>query len=288
MELLHTYLDHLPHYLLSWKLYGVALICLALELLFFVRARPLFSVELAQDFVFGALNRWLFLPFVLVSAAVYQELYALILPPGDWQIARDWPLAAQLVVGFIAADFISYVGHWMLHRVGVLWHFHAMHHSQRNLNPLTTHRTHVLQDIFQDVVQYLPLALLGVGYPTWVGVRAFNWFWAHLIHANVRWNLGPVGRVLVSPQYHRLHHSIDPEHLDRNLANRLVIWDQLFGTYHPDREAYPETGIPDASYPLETSARPAALLRQTVEQYLHPFRMIARERRTGNALRTMR
>ena len=43
------------------------------------------------------------------------------------------------------------------------------------------------------VVSLAVLALLGVGYPTWVGVRAFNWFWAHLINSNVRWNLGPVG-----------------------------------------------------------------------------------------------
>ncbi len=286
MELLQTYLDHLPHYLLSWKLYGVALLCLGLEVLFFVRSRPLFSVELAQDFVFGALNRWLFLPLLFVSAAVYEGLYALVLPPGDWQIARDWPLPAQLLVGFVAADLMVYASHWMLHNVGSLWHVHAMHHSQRNLNPLTTHRTHIVQDIFEEIVHYLPLALLGVGYPTWVGVRAFNWFWAHLIHANVRWNLGPVGRVLVSPQYHRLHHSIDPEHHGRNLAGRLVIWDKMFGTYHPDRETYAETGIPDDSYPLETSAHPAALLKQAARQYLYPLRRIAGERGTARLQRT--
>lgn len=277
-------LHHLPNYLLSWKVYGAAAICLVLEAVFFVRLRPLFSVELAQDFVFGFVRRALLVPLWFATAAVYMAAYELVLPAGEWQIARAWPVWAQFVVGFVAADFAVYLAHWMLHKIPVLWQFHAVHHSQTNLNPFTTHRTHPVQNIVEDTVRYLPLAVLGVGYPTWVGVRAFNWVWAHVIHSNVRWTLGPLGHVLVSPQYHRLHHSKDPEHHDRNLAGRLVVWDRLFGTYHPDREAYPETGIPDASYPVETSARPVALVRQLARQYAYPFQAIWRERATTTPL----
>lgn len=75
-----------------------------------------------------------------------------------------------------------------------------------------------------------------------------------------------------------LHHSTDPRHHDRNFAGRFVVWDRLFGTWHPDRDCYPETGLDDPAYPIETSGRPMALLGQTVPQYLHPFRAIARER----------
>lgn len=277
MELIQTYIDQLPFHVLSWKLYGALAICLALEAAFFVSARPLLSVELAQDFVFSVCKRWLFLPIMFANAAVYMAAYAWVLPPGEWQIARAWPFWAQFVVGYLAADFVVYTSHVLLHKVGVLWRFHAMHHSQRNLNPLTTHRTHLVEDVFQDAVQYLPLALLGVGFPTWVGVRAFNWVWSHVVHSNVRWNLGPLGRVLVSPQYHRIHHSIDPQHHDRNFASRFVVWDWLFGTLHPDRELYPETGLAPDAYPVETSARPGALLGQTARMYLHPFRALVRD-----------
>lgn len=279
------HVDHVQGYLFNWKVYGAAAICLALEGLFFVRFRPLLSVQLAQDFVFGVLKHGLFVPLSFANAALYMAAYELLLPSGQWQIARDWPLWAQLVVGFVAADFAVYLSHWMLHKVPVLWHFHAVHHSQTNLNPLTTHRTHVVQDVVEDIVRYLPLAVLGVGYPTWVGVRAFNWVWAHLIHSNVRWNLGPLRNVLVSPQYHRLHHSRDAEHHDRNLAGRLVLWDRLFGTWHPDRETYPETGIPDPSYPVETSATPGALTRQLARQYAYPFQAIWRDPSIAPVLR---
>jgi sterol desaturase/sphingolipid hydroxylase (fatty acid hydroxylase superfamily) len=211
---------------------------------------------------------------MVANAALYMTLYEQVFPPGEWQIARAWPLWAQFVVGYLAGDFMVYASHVALHKIGFLWHFHAMHHSQPNLNPLTTDRTHLVEDVFEDAVHYLPLAVLGVSFPTWVGVRAFNWFWSHLVHSNVRWTLGPLDRVLVSPQYHRIHHSIAPRHHDRNFAGRLVVWDWLFGTLHPDRELYPETGLPDAAYPLETSAGPVAIVRQTAAQYLYPFRVI--------------
>src|SRR6185503_746721 len=172
MDLVQTYIDHLPHHVLSWKLYGVLALCLGLEAVFFVRVRPLLSVGLAQDFVFSVFKRWVFLPLMFANTALYMVLYERVLPAGEWHIAREWPFWAQFVVGYLAADFMVYVSHVMLHTSGVLWHFHAMHHSQPNINPLTTHRTHLVEDLFEDAVQFLPLAVLGVGFPTWVGVRA--------------------------------------------------------------------------------------------------------------------
>jgi sterol desaturase/sphingolipid hydroxylase (fatty acid hydroxylase superfamily) len=278
VDLLRTYVEQLPYHVLSWKLYAALAVCLGLEAAFFVRWRPLLSVGLAQDFVFSVCKRWLFLPMMFANAALYKAFYECVLPAGEWQIARAWPTWAQFTVGWLAADFMVYATHVTMHKVGVLWHFHAMHHSQPNINPLTTHRTHLVEDVFEEAVQYLPLAVLGVGFPTWVGVRAFNWVWSHLVHSNVRWNLGPLGLILVSPQYHRVHHSTDPRHHDRNFAGRFVVWDRIFGTWHPDRNVYPETGLGDATYPVEASAAPMALLRQTVRLYLHPFRAIARER----------
>src|SRR5262245_48042694 len=98
MALVQTYVDHLPDYLLSWKLYGMVAVCLGLEAVFYVRFRPLLSVALAQDFVFSVFKRWLFVPLMLANAAFYKAVYDRVLPPGDWQIARDWPFWAQFVV----------------------------------------------------------------------------------------------------------------------------------------------------------------------------------------------
>ncbi len=256
------------------KLLGALALCLVIEALYAAHQRPLFSKELRQDLVFAVFKLGFFAPLLVLYSAFYVGLFEGLLPFTRWRVARDWHPAIQFVVGFLAADFMVYVTHVLKHKVRALWHFHTVHHSQRNLNPLTTHRTHVFEDLVEDPIQFVPLALLGVGYPTAVAVRAFNWFWAHLIHSNVRWNLGALRWLLVSPQYHRIHHSLEPEHQDRNFGERLTLWDRLFGTLHGDFECYPETGVNEASYPIEQSGRVLALLRQYARQYAYPFRRI--------------
>lgn len=281
MEFIQMYIDLLPTYLLSWKAYAVLGICLVLEYAFYVYKRPLLTRELAEDFVFAVFKRWVFLPAFLVYAALYKDFYEILFPPETWNLAQEWPLGVQLVVGYLAGDFMVFATHVMMHKVKPLWYFHAVHHSQKNINPLTTHRTHFIEDFIEDGIQFLPLAILGVGYPTWVAVRGFNWLWSHLIHSNIHWNFGPIGRVIVSPQYHRIHHSVDPEYYDCNFSARLVIWDQMFGTWCPRNDLYPTTGIPDPDYPNETSAHPLALFRQVVRQYVYPFRKLVAAYRTA-------
>ena len=274
LHLLQTYVDLLPAYVLNWKLYGAVAICLALEASFFVRPRALMSVELLQDFVFGAAKLWLSVPLLLAWATLYESVLTNALPFARWRIAAEWPPAVQLVVGFLAADFVVYATHVLKHKISWVWQFHAVHHSQRNLNPLTTHRTHFVDQLFENPLRFLPLAFLGVGFPTWIGVRAVMWLWAHVIHSNVRWGLGPLHHVIVSPRYHRIHHSIEARHQDRNFGEHLVLWDWLFGTLYRDRGEYPDTGVADPAYPVERSARGLAPLVQLGEQYLYPFRVL--------------
>jgi sterol desaturase/sphingolipid hydroxylase (fatty acid hydroxylase superfamily) len=265
----------LPDYVFSWRVYTALGICLALEAAYAVSKRPLISVELLQDYVYGLAKRWLFVPFILAYAAAFMAFFETHLAFLYWGVADTWHPVAKGTVGFLAADLTGYFTHRVRHKVPWLWHFHTIHHSQRNLNPLTTHRTHLLDDLAEDSLMLLSLAILGVGYPTWVGVRAFNWFWGHLLHSNVRLTLGPFRHILVSPQFHRIHHSIERRHFDRNFGERLVIWDKVFGTFYPGEDEYPQTGVPYADYPSETSARGAALLTQLFRQYLYPFRAIA-------------
>jgi sterol desaturase/sphingolipid hydroxylase (fatty acid hydroxylase superfamily) len=278
--LLAVYASAVPDYLLSWKLYATLLICLLLEAIFVVRKRAIFSVGLMQDFIFGATKRWFFVPWLLFYTAIYKSFYETAFPFLRWGIAESWHPALQFVVGFLAADFLLYCTHSLKHRVTWMWHFHTIHHSQRNLNPLSVHRTHVVEDLIENPILYLPLAVLGVGYPSWVGVRAFNWGMSHLVHSNVRLNLGPLRHVFVSPQYHRIHHSIEPQHRDKNFGERLVIWDRMFGTMYPDSDEYPETGVAEPAYPLETSARGFSLFTQLWQQYVYPFRRIFGSRLT--------
>jgi sterol desaturase/sphingolipid hydroxylase (fatty acid hydroxylase superfamily) len=82
--------------------------------------------------------------------------------------------------------------------------------------------------------------------------------------------------VLVTPQSHRVHHSIEPEHQDKNFGAILSIWDHLFGTQYRKYDEYPDTGITDNSFPHEDSFRPGRAAVTMTGQLIYPFRLLAR------------
>jgi sterol desaturase/sphingolipid hydroxylase (fatty acid hydroxylase superfamily) len=78
----------------------------------------------------------------------------------------------------------------------------------------------------------------------------------------------------VSPQFHRIHHSIEPEHRDRNFGVIFSFWDRLFGTLYRGDGGYPATGIADPDFPLERRATRVAVIRRYAAQFLYPFATI--------------
>jgi sterol desaturase/sphingolipid hydroxylase (fatty acid hydroxylase superfamily) len=81
---------------------------------------------------------------------------------------------------------------------------------------------------------------------------------------------------LVTPQSHRIHHSIEPEHQDKNFGSLFSIWDFMFGTQVTAWRDYPETGIADQAFPHETSGDIASLLLMPIRQMIYPLRQIVK------------
>jgi sterol desaturase/sphingolipid hydroxylase (fatty acid hydroxylase superfamily) len=105
----------------------------------------------------------------------------------------------------------------------------------------------------------LPLALLfRLPAVDLIWIAAIPAAWAYFVHMNIRVNFGPLWWLLTSPQYHRIHHSIEPKHFDRNFALWFPIWDLLFGTaYRPRAGEYPATGV--SGVDVTTLSQAAAL-----------------------------
>jgi len=166
---------------------------------------------------------------------------------------------AYTVVFFIAYDFGRFVAHCLLHDVPALWEFHKVHHSAEVLTPITAYRAHPVDLL---VMAWVPAVLTGlatwgfnlvspgqVGAYTFLGVHVFLWavnLIDNLRHSNVWITYGPrVGKWVVSPAHHQLHHSYEPRHTinGRGGCNRgfsLAVWDRWYGTLcMPARE--PET-----------------------------------------------
>ena len=154
----------------------------------------------------------------------------------------------QVIVGiFIVAitDFFYYWFHRLQHMIPALWAQHKVHHLDEYLNASTANRHHWLEELLRIPFLAVPLAVLFKFDPMPAGIIGILFTaWGYFIHANLRFELGHVSRVLGGPQAHRIHHSRLEEHYNKNFAPFIPIWDIIFRTYHhPKSGEFPPTGI---------------------------------------------
>ena len=119
------------------------------------------------------------------------------------------------------ADFLNWCTHLARHRVPLFWHFHEVHHSQRSLNMLTESREHFTEAMIASTVVFVPVVLLGASFKVIAGTVTFTVFYNYFQHSNIRTNLGPLRHVLVTPQSHRVHHSLPPRAPRHELRGHL-------------------------------------------------------------------
>lgn len=156
-----------------------------------------------------------------------------------------WGSLAQVLVFFLVYDFFYYWWHRAQHELTWLWPQHELHHSDTALNVTSSLRHHWLEDPLRVFATALPLGFLFYFKPAsiaWIAT-AFS-FWPFFIHTNLRLQLGWFTPVLAGPQYHRIHHSIEPAHWNKNYAAYFPLWDIVFRTaYLPKRDEFPATGV---------------------------------------------
>jgi sterol desaturase/sphingolipid hydroxylase (fatty acid hydroxylase superfamily) len=148
----------------------------------------------------------------------------------------SWPIAdldLSLVAGFLLLDLLRYLVHRCEHAVPFLWRFHALHHSDPDVDVTTSVRHHPVEYLLASAFYWMAVIVLGI--PAIVvlthGLSVFAT--AAVQHGNIRlperverW-LQPV---LVTVDLHRIHHSIEFSRVNWNYGAVLSIWDRLFGT----------------------------------------------------------
>jgi sterol desaturase/sphingolipid hydroxylase (fatty acid hydroxylase superfamily) len=157
-------------------------------------------------------------------------------------------------------DFFYYWFHRCQHASKWLWAEHALHHSDTALNVTTAVRHHWLEMPLNLIFVVTPLMILFK--PPLITVPAtymLSYFVGYFIHCNVRLGAGWLSKVFVSPRNHRIHHSREDRHLDKNFAQFFSLWDVVFGTYYEAQpDEFPETGL--ASGELVTTLSHAAFM----------------------------
>jgi sterol desaturase/sphingolipid hydroxylase (fatty acid hydroxylase superfamily) len=165
----------------------------------------------------------------------------------------------------LVGDFTSYWVHRLQHASRFLWAFHSTHHAQEQLNFATTTRFHPVDHFISNTLTFFPLLILGTSPMSWVPLYLASDFLAITQHSRIKWRLGALSRVLVTPWFHSFHHSTDPRHFQKNFGSGLSIWDRVFGTAVDAPEQPAEYGLTDVKMPtfMSTLSLPFRLLFQT-------------------------
>jgi sterol desaturase/sphingolipid hydroxylase (fatty acid hydroxylase superfamily) len=214
---------------------------------------------------------------LLVGYDPVRNFTANFLPLISFKVLDGLPMFWQALGGFLAVDLTHWVTHIARHKIRWLWRFHSIHHSQVELNPLSAFRSHPLEGILIGLSLLVPAAIFGGDKPSWIIVGLLSGpIWPLLSHSNLRTNLGPLGYLFVSPQFHRVHHSVHPGQYDHNYGEQLIVWDWLFGTMWKDSNYYPDTGIVGGELLEERSRTPLAVATTFGKHFFYPFLMIGR------------
>jgi sterol desaturase/sphingolipid hydroxylase (fatty acid hydroxylase superfamily) len=213
---------------------------------------------------FNTLLARMVLPIVPVAMA-------LLAAEKSWGLFNmvEVPVWIAGVVSFLALDLLIYGQHVLVHKVPVLWRLHRMHHADLDIDVTTGARFHPLEILFSFAIKLAAVALLGAPAAAVLIFEVVLNATAMFNHGNVRLPAA-VDRwlrlILVTPDMHRVHHSVIREETDSNYGFNLPWWDRLFGTYR----AQPRAGHEGMTIGL-------TIFRDPAEEHLHkmllqPFR----------------
>lgn len=210
--------------------------------------RPVRRPELSTDLAYIALQPVLqFIGLVaaaIVAVASLAWLPALLLRP----LVTSLPAVPMAIVGSLMLDLMIYWAHRIEHEVPVLWRIHAVHHSSRNLDGVAAFRNHPLDGVFAApafvfvLAAGIPLKMVGA-------FAALQFATGIFAHANVRWRLRPLHKLVMTPDLHHWHHSNEMQAWNTNYATLLPLWDIVFGTYYMPADRRPQRYGIDAPMP---------------------------------------
>jgi sterol desaturase/sphingolipid hydroxylase (fatty acid hydroxylase superfamily) len=234
--------------------------------------RALFARGHRQDMLYTILNVALVVPLGTALTLSFVDVTRRALP---WIVLPHIglvPRALVIAVIFVSMDGLNWFVHLANHRVRMLWRFHELHHSQEDLNALSVFRTHPFLHVSYLVALVPGIVLLANGAVTTSVLIGYGVFVA-FAHSNTNLHFGPLRRIFVSPNYHRIHHRRDGAQ-DVNLGFLLTIWDQLSRrAVFPDESTIRiDTGLAGRPLTVEQEGARPKYLSAFGAQLIGPFR----------------
>jgi sterol desaturase/sphingolipid hydroxylase (fatty acid hydroxylase superfamily) len=185
--------------------------------------------------VLDALLVRLLIPVAAVGVAV-------IAAQRGWGLLNitPWPAWLEALSGFLALDLAIYAQHVAFHKVPWLWRLHRMHHADLDIDVSTGLRFHPIEIILSMLIKIAVVILIGVPAVAVIAFEVVLNATSMFNHSNTAmpvWLDRVVRLLVVTPDMHRVHHSVLRHETDSNFGFNLPWWDRLFGTYRPQPEA---------------------------------------------------
>ena len=162
--------------------------------------------------------------------------FAFVAAEHGWGVFNiiEWNVWVELVIVVVLMDFFIWLQHVMVHAIPLLWRLHRMHHADIDFDVTTGARFHPIEIFISMLIKFATIVVLG---PSIVAVIIFE----VLLNGMAMFNHGNVGLpksldkflrfFIVTPDMHRVHHSIEDDETNSNFGFNLSIWDRIFGTY---------------------------------------------------------
>ena len=181
--------------------------------------------------------------FISIAVVVFCiglfEQYAIIKTTFTWY----W-----FIYGYIVWELGHFFYHYLGHKVRLFWCLHSTHHAPETMNLSISYAHFFLEGPYADFIRTTTCILLGVSPPMLVLIMFIDGLWGGFIHIGEHMlkdgRLGVLGKYILTPSHHRVHHARNPLYMDTNFCNLLNIWDRVFLTYQPEEYTVPvEYGI---------------------------------------------
>ena len=175
-----------------------------------------------------------FFTWLLKAFAVL--LFVNFLAPLEIFSFSNLPVARYLsiAISFLFIDFTGYFTHWLFHKISILWKLHKLHHSDRAVDTVTTFFHHPIEGVANFILNTLIFVLFDVPVPVILLYGIVASIHAPLTHFKIllpqKWNT-LLSYLIVTPNFHRVHHSRDMKEGNSNFGIVFSFWDWLFGTY---------------------------------------------------------
>ncbi len=219
----------------------LTLLCWVIFIIFWERidpyrkGLPFFRDGFWVDFVWYTLIQSYFLKILIFNYIIPVIQNAL-----HWHgfaFFRSWNIAEQVLFFVVTHDLYIYLFHRLQHANKVLWRTHEAHHSGKEVDFLAGSRSHAVEIIINQTIEFAPIVILGA-HPEVIPIKALlDAMFGMFIHANINVKFGKLKYFLNSPELHLWHHANYREVFHANFSTKFSMWDYLFGTvYDPGKK----------------------------------------------------